>query len=149
MGTDPQTTVQPCPFCGSNPRVERGKKGHCSLHGDPFQPIIVRCAAAKCPAKPHVAGGDVFNGGEAGARAAAIARWNTRAPLAATGDTRAWVLSKSVEECAAEIDRLRAMASVRRCECCGDPATTEDIDGVPLCAADYAHLVEHQRAEGL
>jgi len=31
------------------------------------------------------------------------------------------------------------------CACCGDPATHEDAEGVPLCEGDYLHLVEHWR----
>jgi len=31
------------------------------------------------------------------------------------------------------------------CACCGDPATHEDAEGVPLCEGDYRHLVEHWR----
>lgn len=34
-----------------------------------------------------------------------------------------------------------------RCECCGEPATTFDADGVPLCEGDYQHLLEHWRRE--
>jgi hypothetical protein len=75
---------EPCPFCGRKPRVELGKKGHCSLHGEPFQPALIRCTTTDCPAKPQVQAGDVFNGGLAQATNEAIAKWNTRAPIATT-----------------------------------------------------------------
>lgn len=69
----------PCPFCGAIPRVELGKKGHCSLHGEPFQPVVVRCATSDCPANPQVSAGDIFNGGRASAQAKAVTLWNRRA----------------------------------------------------------------------
>ncbi len=31
------------------------------------------------------------------------------------------------------------------CACCDAPATRESADGVPLCDADYRHLLEHWR----
>lgn len=30
-----------------------------------------------------------------------------------------------------------------RCECCGEPATRQDRDGVWLCEGDYNHLLDH------
>lgn len=35
-----------------------------------------------------------------------------------------------------------------RCECCGEPATRSDADGIWLCEGDYQHLSEHWIAEG-
>lgn len=74
-----QTTPLPCPFCGRAPRVTRGKKGHCQLHGEPFQAVRVACETSDCVANPAIEGGDIYNGGEPQARAQAVARWNTRA----------------------------------------------------------------------
>lgn len=68
--------LKPCPFCGSTPKIELGKKQYCQTHGDPSQEVIVRC-----PNRYHtviVGAGDVYNGGEAKAREEAIERWNTR-----------------------------------------------------------------------
>jgi len=80
--------LEPCPFCGGRPRAILGKKGHCQLHGDPFQPVIIQCKNGNCRIKPQVEGGDIFNGGEVRAHNEAAARWNTRAPtLAAQPDT--------------------------------------------------------------
>ncbi len=76
-----QTTPLPCPFCGKAPRICLGKKGHCQLHGDPYQAIEVYCFENYCPAKPKVAAGDVYNGGEGKAREEAIALWNRRGTL--------------------------------------------------------------------
>lgn len=81
----------PCPFCGSKPRVELGKRGSCQLHGEPFQAVLIRCAKHECPAKPSVADGDIFNGGERKARQEAIAAWNTRSPHAAASGTETLV----------------------------------------------------------
>ena len=58
-----------------------GKKGHCQLHGDPYQAIEVYCFENYCPAKPKVAAGDVYNGGESKAREEAINLWNRRGTL--------------------------------------------------------------------
>jgi len=79
MSNNSQTTeLLGCPFCGSLPRVELGKKGSCQLHGEPFQPVIVRCADHDCFANPKVQAGDIFNGGEVEARKTAINKWNRR-----------------------------------------------------------------------
>ena len=69
-----------CPFCGSQPRIERGKRGSCQLHGEPFQGVVIRCAKHECPVKPKVQAGDIFNGGEEKAKQEAIQIWNTRIP---------------------------------------------------------------------
>jgi len=68
----------PCPFCGRVPIVHLGKKGHCQLHGDPYQAVVVACRTSDCSAKPSVAAGDLYNGGEAKAKKEAIALWNRR-----------------------------------------------------------------------
>lgn len=49
-------------------------------------------------------------------------------------------------ECDA-IDQQREWLRAQKCECCGDPATTQDIDGVPLCEGDYDHLFKHAELE--
>lgn len=33
------------------------------------------------------------------------------------------------------------------CECCGEPATRQDRDGVWLCEDDYRHLIDHSLIE--
>jgi len=73
--------LRTCPWCGRVPRIQLGKKTNCQLHGDPMQPIVIRCATADCMARPHIETGDVHNGGEDQARAKAIAAWNRRAPM--------------------------------------------------------------------
>ena len=75
-----QTTknLLPCPFCGSIPIYSLGKRGSCQMHGDPFQAVIVRCNNSRCPANPRVEAGDVYNGGEAQAKAKASEKWNER-----------------------------------------------------------------------
>jgi len=40
---------------------------------------------------------------------------------------------------------LPAQTTPPPCACCGEPATREDAEGVPLCEGDYLHLVEHWR----
>ena len=35
------------------------------------------------------------------------------------------------------------------CICCGEPATRTDVDGLPLCEGDYAHLAAQWREEGV
>ena len=70
-------TILPCPFCGKTPRLEKGKKSFCQLHGEPSQPMIVRCANTSC-CRPQWAAGDVFNGGEEKAKLEVIEKWNTR-----------------------------------------------------------------------
>jgi hypothetical protein len=67
-----------CPFCGSKPFVEQGKRGSCQLHGEPFQSVVIRCKKQECPAKPLIQAGDIFNGGYEKAKAEAVAIWNTR-----------------------------------------------------------------------
>lgn len=68
-----------CPFCGSIPFVEQGKKGNCQLHGEPFQAVVVHCKKHECPAKPRISAGDIFNGGYEKAADEAISLWNRRA----------------------------------------------------------------------
>lgn len=70
--------IKPCPFCGGMPRVDLDKVTYCQLHGDPSQSVRVYCYH-ECPSRPSVSAGDAYNGGEARARAEAIAAWNTRA----------------------------------------------------------------------
>lgn len=69
-----------CPFCGSRPRIELGKRGSCQLHGEPFQSVLIRCAKYECPCKPKCEAGDIFNGGKELAEKEAIAKWNNRTP---------------------------------------------------------------------
>ena len=68
-----------CPYCGSIPYVDLGKQGSCQLHGEPFQAVLIHCKNYKCPAKPRVEAGDIYNGGNEKAWAKAIQLWNTRA----------------------------------------------------------------------
>jgi hypothetical protein len=42
---------------------------------------------------------------------------------------------------------LPRFSGCEACEACGEPATRLDCEGVPLCEADYAHLLEHWRLE--
>lgn len=69
----------PCPFCGGKPVVQDGKKGHCQLHGDPFQGMRIYCKTNGCPAHAGLERGDIYNGGKEKAREEAIAAWNRRA----------------------------------------------------------------------
>ncbi len=72
------TKLLPCPFCGSTPKIRHGKLGHCQLHGDPFQDIIVKCCNHNCVASPSVKAGDIYNGGLDLARKKAVEKWNIR-----------------------------------------------------------------------
>ena len=66
----------PCKCCGSRPFIDKGKRGSCQLHGEPFQAILIVCKKRECAAKPKVEGGDIFNGGEQKAKLEAIDKWN-------------------------------------------------------------------------
>ena len=88
MTTDTKVLVSNCPFCGSNPRIEDGKKAYCQLHGDPSQPVVIRCADGSCPSNPCVKGGNIFNGGRPKAVGEAIRRWNTRVTSAIEAELR-------------------------------------------------------------
>ena len=44
-------------------------------------------------------------------------------------------------------NRSTQTAKRPRCEACGEAATQQDAEGVWLCDADMAHLVEHWRLE--
>lgn len=67
-----------CPFCNSQPFIEDGKRGSCQLHGEPFQPIIIRCKKHECHAKPSISWGDIYNGGRLKAIQEAAQKWNKR-----------------------------------------------------------------------
>jgi hypothetical protein len=105
----------PCPFCGNAPYFELGKRGNCQLHGEPFQSIIIRCKKSDCPAKPLIAAGDIFNGGEAKAKKEAAKLWNTRADSAS--------IKAFADEVCAELEKIleitgypeRYHAGVARC----------------------------------
>ena len=77
----------PCPFCKQKPRVSRGTKGSCQLHGDPYQAMRVVCETRTCPARPQVQAGDIYNGGEPKARLEAITLWNNALTRAAAPPT--------------------------------------------------------------
>ena len=70
--------LKECPFCGSKPFIELGKRGSCQLHGEPYQAIVIRCKKHECPAKPRIEAGDIYNGGEGKAKNEAANIWNTR-----------------------------------------------------------------------
>jgi hypothetical protein len=67
-----------CPFCGSKPKIKLGKKGHCQLHGDPYQGVVIYCDNHECKIKCGVEAGDIYNGGETKAREEVKKIWNTR-----------------------------------------------------------------------
>lgn len=69
---------KPCPFCGSIPYIDLGKRGTCQLHGEPFQSVLIHCKKHECPAHPSIAAGDIYNGGKELAEDEAIEKWNTR-----------------------------------------------------------------------
>ena len=71
----------PCPFCGSRPIIREGKKGHCQLHGDPYQGIKVSCPNSGCAAWAGLEAGDIYNGGIDKAKDTAITAWNRRTDL--------------------------------------------------------------------
>ena len=89
-----------CPFCGVLPVIELGKLGHCQLHGEPSQEVEIYCNSSRCPARPIVSDGDIYNVAKGTsdstaykqAALEALEKWNTRA----------------APETAAERDRLRA-----------------------------------------
>lgn len=56
----------------------QGKKGHCQLHGDPYQGIIIKCSNPYCFAREGASFGDIYNGGERKAKDEAIQKWNSR-----------------------------------------------------------------------
>lgn len=72
--------VKGCPFCGYRPSINLGKLTGCQLHGEPMQSVVIRCHWDKCPAKPSISAGDIYNGGREKATAEAIAIWNHRTP---------------------------------------------------------------------
>ena len=59
-------TLEPCPFCGSQPQVQ-------PWHGGPITKRIVGCENDDCAAMPAVTGDT---------EAVAVERWNARATLA-------------------------------------------------------------------
>lgn len=67
-----------CPFCGSVPYIDLGKRGNCQLHGEPYQSVIVHCKNTSCAARPSITAGDIYNGGKPKAEDEAIALWNRR-----------------------------------------------------------------------
>lgn len=54
--------LKTCPFCGCAPSMHLGKRTGCQLHGDPSQPVVIKCNYEKCPAKPMITAGDVYAG---------------------------------------------------------------------------------------
>ena len=70
--------LKDCPFCGEKPFIEDGKRGNCQLHGEPFQPIVIRCHCRSCPARPAISAGDIYNGGRDKAILEAAKVWATR-----------------------------------------------------------------------
>jgi hypothetical protein len=68
-----------CPFCGAKPKLGMGQKGHCQLHGEPFQPVTIKCSNGYCIASGGVSVGDVYNGGHQAANDKARKKWNQRA----------------------------------------------------------------------
>jgi hypothetical protein len=77
-----EIVVKTCSFCGSTPVFELGKRENCQLHGEPYQPMIIKCKNHQCFVKPSTTGGDIFNGGETEARKQVAKQWNKRTACA-------------------------------------------------------------------
>lgn len=74
-----RSELAPCPFCGKQPYWGMGKLGHCQLHGEPMQSIIIYCKNPDCFVKPSMSYGDIHCGGEARVRIEAARKWGYRA----------------------------------------------------------------------
>jgi len=104
-----EVLLKSCPFCGSKPVKELGKRGSCQLHGETYQPIVIRCKRQDCPAKPKIEGGDIYNGAEEKAVRAVSKLWNTRVNAAKDAEIAALRSDLAIEreafEAADESDR--------------------------------------------
>lgn len=47
-------TTLPCPFCGQQPQINRGKLTGCQLHGEPIQCVVIRCPNPNCHVQPNL-----------------------------------------------------------------------------------------------
>lgn len=69
-------TLDPCPWCGKTPVWGLGQRTYCQLHGEPRQPVRVKCQNDLCPVKPKLETGDIHLAGTQAARLEASKRWN-------------------------------------------------------------------------
>ena len=85
--TNSLKSLLPCPWCGGVPTV-----GPQFPERDGNAWGFVHCLNVDCPAQPHIEDGETIadERGSDAYKAAAIARWNTRAPIAEGIDDSAW-----------------------------------------------------------